>query len=228
MIRIVAISGSPVKDGNTERLLQEALSPIGFNLEVRSEIFNLSGLEIKSCQHCNWCVKKQTPEQFCAIADGMGPIYFALLQSEVILLATPVHIGRMSGLMANMIDRMRVFVYGNLYRERLKDKVGGALILGFLRHGGLETTLQAINNTFALFHMIAVGPGGLVLTSQDGTGRVTKGVRHMALEDQQGVASAKEVVRRAVEIAQIIQAGKRALKISCPQCTGLEGLHLRE
>lgn len=219
MIRIVAISGSPIQDGNTERLLQEVLSPLGFNPEFRSEIFNLSGLEIRGCRHCNWCVKKQTPEQLCAIADGMAPIYPALLQSDVILLATPVHIGRMSGLMANMIDRMRVFVYGNLHRGRLRDKVGGAIILGFLRHGGFEITLQLINSTFALFHMIAVGRGGLVLTSQDGTGKVIKGIRHMALEDPQGLTSTKEVVRRAVEIAQIIQAGKRALKISCPQCT---------
>lgn len=217
MIRIVAISGSPIQDGNTAILLQEALRPIDYAPEIHSEVFHLADREIGSCRHCNWCVRHQTPEKFCALEDGMAPIYPALVQSDVILLATPVHIGRMSGLMANMIDRMRVFAYGNLHRGRLRDKVGGALVLAFLRHGGLETTLQILNSTFALFHMIAVGRGGLVLTSQDGTGKVIKGVRHMALEDEMGLSSAKEVVRRAVEIAHIMQAGKRALKIGCLQ-----------
>jgi multimeric flavodoxin WrbA len=142
----------------------------------------------------------------------MDEIYPAAEQADVIILATPVHIGRMSGLMANMIDRMRVFVYGNAHRGRLKDKVGGALVLGFLRHGGLEATLSILNSSFALFHMIAVGNGGLVLTSLDGKGKTTKGVRHMALEDDLGLSSAKGMAKRAVEIARIIQAGKKALE----------------
>ena len=62
--------------------------------------------------------------------------------------------------------------------------------------------------------MIAVGRGGLALSSLDGKGKVIKGVRHMVLEDEFGLFSAKEVVQRAVELARIIQAGKRTLKIS--------------
>lgn len=127
--------------------------------------------------------------------------------------ATPVHIGRMSGLMANMIDRLRVFVYGKVHRRKLKDKVGGALAVAFLRHGGLETTLVNLNNTFSVFQMIAIGIGGLAVTSLDGKGKTTKGVRHMVLEDGFGLSSAREVVKRAVEIAKIIQAGKKALNI---------------
>jgi hypothetical protein len=36
----------------------------------------------------------------------------------------------------------------------------------------------------------------------------------MVLEDGFGLSSAKEAVRRGVEIAKIIQAGKKALSIS--------------
>ena len=36
----------------------------------------------------------------------------------------------------------------------------------------------------------------------------------MVLEDALGVSSAREVVRRAVEIAKVIQAGKKALRAS--------------
>ncbi len=212
MIQVLAISGSPVKDGNTEALVKEALGVLANEREVQTEIFNLSTMKIEGCRHCNWCVRNQTSERHCALSDGMDPIYPALLKADVILLATPVHIGRMSGLMANTIDRLRGFVYGNLYGGRLKDKVGAALIVAFLRHGGLEETLSLLNSSFALFHMIAVGRGGLALTSLEGKGKVAKGVRHMVLEDSLGLSSAREVVQRSVELARIIQAGKKALQ----------------
>lgn len=212
MIRIAAIAGSPVQEGNTEALLKEALGELAADPEVQVEAFHLSRLEIAGCRHCNWCLKNQTPEKYCGITDGMEAIYPALAGADVILLATPVHIGRISGLMADMIDRMRVFVYGNLHGGKLRDKVGAALIVAFLRHGGLETTLMTLNNSFALFDMIAVGRGGLVLTSLDGKGRRSKGVRHMIMEDPFGIASARETVKRAVELARIVQAGKEALK----------------
>ena len=212
MIHILAITGSPVKEGNTEALLKEALQVTSSDPEIQSEIFNLSGLAITGCQHCNWCLKHQTPDKFCALSDGMDEIYPALFRADVVILATPVHIGRMSGLMANMLDRWRVFVYGNVHRGRLKDKVGVSLIVAFLRHGGLEATHSLLDDTFALFNMIPAGRGGLALTSLDGKGKTTKGIRHMVLEDGWGLSSAREAVRRGVEIAKIIQAGKKALR----------------
>jgi len=213
MIEVLGISGSPVKEGNTEVFLREALDPLTADAEIRLSIFNLSRLEIAGCSHCNWCLKNQTPDKFCAISDGMDEIYPVIARADVVILATPVHIMRISGLMANMIDRLRVFVYGNVHREKLKDKVGGALIVAFLRHGGLESTLDILNNTFALFRMIPVGRGGLALTSLHGQGKIHKGIRHMVLEDALGLSSAKEMVQRAVEIARIMQAGKRALRM---------------
>jgi multimeric flavodoxin WrbA len=212
MIRILGIAGSPVKEGNTEALLREALSATASDPGVQTEVIALSGLKIAGCTHCNWCIKNQTSEKFCALADGMDEIYPALVRADAVILASPVHIGRISGLMADMIDRMRVFVYGNAHRGELTDKVGAALVVGFLRHGGLEMTLQILNHTFAIFGMIPVGRGGMALTSVDGKGKVTKGTRHMALEDGLGVLTAKGAVQRAAELAKIIQAGKKALK----------------
>jgi multimeric flavodoxin WrbA len=201
-----------VKEGNTEALLKEALNFTSSDPEIQTEILHLSGLKIEGCRHCNWCIKNQTPGKFCALSDGMDEIYPALLRADAVVLASPVHIGRMSGLMANMIDRMRVFVYGNAHRGKLTDKVGAALVVGFLRHGGLETTLSILNSTFAIFGMISVGRGGMALTSLEGKGKVTKGVRHMVLEDGLGVLTAKGAVQRAAELAKIIRAGKKALR----------------
>ena len=212
MIKILGIGGSPVKEGNTEALLKEALTVTSSDPEIQTEVLRLSGLKIDGCTHCNWCIKNQTPGKFCALSDGMDEIYPALVRADAVILASPVHIGRISGLMADMIDRMRVFVYGNVHRGRLTDKVGAALVVGFLRHGGLEMTLKILNSTFAIFGMIPAGRGGMALTSLEGKGKVTKGIRHMALEDGLGVLTAKGAVQRAAELAKIIQAGKKALR----------------
>jgi len=214
MIRIVAVSGSPIKDGNTEAYLQEALRETASDPEIQRLVFRLGELEIESCRHCNWCVKNQTPEKFCVIDDGMVKLYPALLLADIIILATPVHICRMSGLMANMIDRMRVFTYGNVHGGRLKNKVGGALVVAFFRHGGLETTLSLLNQTFTLFQMIGVGCGGMAVTSTHGTGKIIPGQWHMVLEDAYGITSASQMIQRAVEIARIMDAGKKALHIA--------------
>jgi multimeric flavodoxin WrbA len=211
MIRILGIAGSPVKEGNTEALLKEALKVTSSDPGIQTEVIHLSGLKVDGCTHCNWCIKNQTPEKFCALSDGMDEIYPALVRADAVILASPVHIGRISGLMADMIDRMRVFVYGNAHRGRLADKVGAALVVGFLRHGGLEITLGILNSTFAIFGMISAGRGGMALTSLEGKGKVTKGIRHMALEDGLGVLTAKGAVQRAADLAKMIQAGKNAL-----------------
>ena len=213
MIQILAIAGSPVKDGNTEILLKEALDVTSSDPEVQTDIINLSGLTIGGCLHCNWCLQHQKPDKFCAISDGMEGIYRALPGADVVVLATPVHIGRMSGLMTNMIDRLRAFVYGNVHGGKTKDKVGVPLAVAFRRHGGVETTINLLNLTFAVFYMISVGRGGMVLSSADGKGRRTKGIRHMVLEDEMGLSTAKDAVLRGVELAKIIQAGKEALRI---------------
>lgn len=211
MIHLLGISGSPVREGNTDALLKEAVQFATADPEVQPLSLYLSQLQISGCQHCNWCIKHQTADKFCHISDGMDGIYPALLEADLILLATPVHIGRISGLLANMLDRLRPFLYGNLYRGKLKDKVGVSIVLAFLRHGGLETSLQILNNTFGLFQMISVGRGGLVLSSTSGQGKVTKGIRYMALQDEYGLLSLKDALRRSIELAKIIKAGKKAL-----------------
>jgi len=71
----------------------------------------------------------------------MEDIYPLVLEADALLLASPVYVARLSGYMASFLDRLRVFAHGNHYKGRLTDKVGGALGVGWFRHGGLETTL---------------------------------------------------------------------------------------
>ena len=217
MIKILGICGSPVKRGNVESVLKQALSHLQDQEAVETEIITLADKELNGCKHCNWCIKNQSEGRFCVQEDDMKIIYPKVLEADGILLATPVHFGRLSGLMANMIDRLRVFVHGNAYRGRLHNKIGGALAVAFFRGGGVETTLSSINSMFFIFQMIVATSGMYQLgaasfSSIDGRGKVNKGVRHMALEDEFGTASARLLAERMVELARIVRAGQEALE----------------
>ena len=219
MIKILGISGSPVKDGNVVALLKESISHIQDRDDVETEIITLADRTINGCSHCNWCVRKQTEAQFCIQDDDMGMIYPKILETDGLILATPVHFGRLSGLLANMIDRLRVFMYGKVYGERLRNKVGGAMAVAFSRGGGIETTLASINSMFFIFRMIVATSqkyqlGAASFTSIEGKGRIDKGIRYMALEDDFGTNSARLLVDRMLELAKIVKAGENALKNS--------------
>jgi multimeric flavodoxin WrbA len=217
MIKIIGISGSQVKEGNVSALLEDAFSQTKKLKDVSSQVITLAGKKIGPCLHCNWCINKQTPDKPCAQEDDMGPIYKKLLEADGILVASPAHFGRLSGLMADMMDRTRAFIHGKIYKFPLKNKVGGAMAVAFFRGAGLETTLSSMD-LFFLTHQMIVANSGLVqlgagaFSSREGKGRFEKEVRHMTLEDDYGRQSAQMLVDRVIELARIIKAGSQALR----------------
>lgn len=217
MIKILGISGSRVKNGNVEALLKETLSPVQDRQGVQTEVINLAGKEINPCRHCNWCLGKQSEGKFCGQDDDMAAIFPKFIDADGLILASPAHFGRLSGLMADMIDRTRAFVHGNIYNMSLKDKVGGSIAVAFLRGGGIETTLSSLNQMFHAHQMIMANSGVYqlgagVYSSPEGKGRFEPEIRHMVLEDEYGVMAAKALVERVVELARILKAGREALK----------------
>jgi multimeric flavodoxin WrbA len=219
MLKLLGISGSRVKDGNTLALLEESMSYARAHHNVEAESISLAGMNIAACNHCNWCIRNQTEDKYCTQDDDMSAIYPMLLKADGIILATPVHFGRLSGIMADVIDRTRAFVHANIYKLPLRNKIGGSIALAYFRGGGIETTLSSLNLFFYVQHMIVASSGLYQLgagafTSPDGKGRFAKEPRHIVLEDAVGVMSAKRLIDRVVELAGIVSAGQAALKNS--------------
>jgi multimeric flavodoxin WrbA len=217
LIRMVGITGSLVKDGNMEALAQKALAHAAGHDGVITDFIALSGRDIAGCRQCNWCMKKQTEDKFCAFDDGMTEIYRKLLQADAVLLASPAHFGRISGTMANMLDRLRALIHGRVYQFPLKNKVGGSLAIAYVRGGGIETTLSDLNLAFFIHQMI-IATSGLylsgagALSSRNGNMAFEKEPRHMVLEDDFGVMSAMALVDRMIELAALVKAGQKSLR----------------
>lgn len=218
-IKLLGISGSPVTDGNTEAILLAALKAGEEMGGVETEMVSLDGkkgLELRDCNHCNWCLAKQEEGMFCRYQDEdvMGEIYPKILEADGLILASPVYIGRMSGYMASLLDRLRVMVHGNVYKDSLKNKVAGGIAVSWFRNSGLETTLQALVLGIMTFKMIPVGSGagsiygGAATATQNGTGKFDPENRHGVLQDDFGLNSCCHTVRNVVELARLIKAGK--------------------
>ena len=212
-INILGISGSPVKKGNVETYLDAMLEGIESE-DINHELVHLSKLEIKDCLHCNFCISKQKNGRYCSIKDDAQAVFEKIEDADIIVLASPVYIMRTSARMAALLDRMRVFIFGNIAGGRLRNKIGVSAAVSWARHGGVETTHLSHILAFMTYEMIPVSVhkgisplGASAVSSKNGSGVFDPSVRLGIEHDEDGSLSAKALMERAVGLARIIKKG---------------------
>jgi len=210
---VLGICGSSISGGNTEQFLKTALDASEKQGGV-TEFISLAGKTISDCRQCNWCFKKQTATQLCSIDDDAVSVLKKMVLADVVLLASPVYFGRMTGVMASFIDRCRVFVFGAAYEGAMRNKIGGALAVGWLRNSGLETALLAIHQSFLMLEMIPVSHhhsgvvfGAAAVSAPQEKGRASQANKLGILSDSYGLKAARALGKRAVALSQIIKSG---------------------
>ncbi len=211
-MKIVALSGSPVRGGNVDALLVKTVEVFKERSGLEFRLFFLSEMDVLPCSHCNWCLRKQRPKRLCAIEDDMREIYPALDECDGLLIASPVHFLRLSALSASFIDRLRIYYHGNLTRGLMRNKVGGAIAVSWYRDAGIDLTIQTIYSAFHVLKMVVAAPdigviGGGACASLHGTGGLVKGSKNAVLEDEYGLTTAKSVVERMIELCEIMIKG---------------------
>lgn len=129
MKKVLAIMGSPRKNMNTDKLLDEFLKQINPDLYTIEKVY-LKDLDIKHCTGCEFCNKTGD----CAKKDDMSELYQTIDDSQVIILAAPVYFNSLNGLTKNMIDRCQrywalKYELGQQYK-RNEDRIGILLSVG--------------------------------------------------------------------------------------------------
>jgi multimeric flavodoxin WrbA len=114
MKRILAIMGSPRRNGNTHILVSKIIEGARAGGAFVDEVF-LDDLTIRECDGCHACWKGKE----CSKDDDMRAVYPAIIQSDVIIFGTPVYWYGPTALMKAFIDR---FVYFNCPENRQKIK----------------------------------------------------------------------------------------------------------
>ena len=95
-IKVLGISGSPVKGGNTDRLVREMVEKLG-----GGDVILLREERILHCTGCMDCERSGA----CHLKDGMRGIYRKMDSSDVIVFGSPSYYDNVSGMMKNFIDR---------------------------------------------------------------------------------------------------------------------------
>ncbi|MDM8535659.1 flavodoxin family protein [Desulfobacterales bacterium HSG17] len=207
MTQILGISSSPVKNGNTENLLDHMMKAARDN-GCDTKSVKLSGMEIKECIHCNACISKQKEHKYCMLQDDAQTVFEMAEDADILLFVSPVYHMRTNARMAALLDRMRVFIFGNISSGKLKNKVGISAAVAWKRHGGFETTHLSHMYAFFNFDMIPVGChhsisplGASVVSSKNGHGIFEKDIKLGIFEDEAGLKSGEMIIERAVEVS---------------------------
>ena len=99
-MKILGLSCSPRKTGNTVILLEEVLK--GAQHEGSEiELFSVSGKEIRPCDGCWSCATKGR----CHIKDDMQTLYDKLAEADGIIFGTPIYYYGMTAQAKAIMDR---------------------------------------------------------------------------------------------------------------------------
>ena len=121
-MKTVILFGSPRKNGNTIQLVQtmtDALKKKGHSVRM----FYLNDLNIKPCQGCYTCVNNGS----CKINDDMKDIRKYILESDLIVYATPIYWFGPSAQLKLVMDRSIAFMDSD-YNSRIAGKKAVTLI----------------------------------------------------------------------------------------------------
>ncbi|MDY7035281.1 MAG: flavodoxin family protein [Thermodesulfobacteriota bacterium] len=216
-ITLLGICGSPIKNGNTQKLLERALEKAGKLENVKTKMFLAAKKNIGHCLHCNWCLAHNEVDKYCAREDDLQELFPLAVEADGIIFASPVYTGRLSSYMACIMDRMRCF--GFLGRRGItKNKVAGAISVSWYSHGGQETCGLSIYMGALCSEMLPVSVhhsgayyGAMGAASIGGGGDFDPKDKLGVLKDELALKGAESIALRVVEIARIVKAGMMAL-----------------
>lgn len=194
-MRVIAINGSPHKNGNTSislGIVTEELEKQG----IQTETIHIGNKVIRGCTGCNYCQK--TEGNNCVFNDdAVNETALKMTEADGIILGSPVYYSGIAGTMKSFLDR--VFYSKSSY---FRYKVCTAVV-AVRRSGGVDTFHQ-LNNYFNLGEMLIVPSHYWSVIH----GRIAGEV----LKDEEGVQTLYEVGRSMAWLMKTLEFSKNAIE----------------
>lgn len=167
MKNAVVLFGSPRKKGNTAELARPVIATLkGKGWGVRT--LYLNDMNIRPCQGCYTCL----PAGVCRIQDDMKDVRKYIMESDLIVYATPIYWFGPSGQLKLAMDRSIAFMDGN-FTSRVKGKK--AITLTTFGDDNMDSCRPAIDMFTKTLDLLAVTYAGQVnapgCPPQGGVGR---------------------------------------------------------
>ena len=102
MSRILVLSGSPRRDGNTDRLVDSFVKGVSPGNEV--EVIHVCDYSIHPCIGCNTCFSREGNK--CFRDDDMTLVYDRLGKADIVIIASPVYFYGISAQLKAVVDRL--------------------------------------------------------------------------------------------------------------------------
>jgi len=190
LIKILAVSGSPVVNSSTDILLQRVAAAIAKELggaEAEISFVKLNSLSFRGCQSCG---VDPTP-RWC-FYDDLGDILDQLAVCDCLLFGSPIYFDSVSAQAKAFIDRCNCFRPADFdedsdggFIRRLKHTRPGAMVLV----GGEREWLEGARRVIAgFFKWVEVDNQGLLTYSSP-----TNSKHGTAAEDSEAMARADEL-----------------------------------
>ena len=102
MSKILILTGSPRKGGNTDRLAAAFSQGARENNDI--EVISIADVKVSPCIGCNACFMREG--NTCVQRDDMDLIYDRLKEADTLIIASPVYFYGVSAQMKAVIDRL--------------------------------------------------------------------------------------------------------------------------
>jgi multimeric flavodoxin WrbA len=150
-MKVVAINGSPRRNGNTSLLIEETFKI--FQAEgIETEVIQIGNKPVHGCTACGKC--REIQDRKCHIKNDLLNLCIEkMIEADGIILGTPVYFADVSTEIKALMDVAGYVTRGN--GHLLKRKVGAGVIS--VRRGGALPTFDTINRFFLINQMIVPG-----------------------------------------------------------------------
>jgi multimeric flavodoxin WrbA len=180
-MKLLGLSFSPRKMGNTEWLLEKVFSGAR-ELKAETELYRVADKHIKPCDGCGSCFKSGK----CHIEDDMQSLYEKMIEADGIVFGTPVYFYNITAQGKTVIDRTIALI---LPERSLANKVGGIVATG----GSLGLG-DALKDLYFFMITRQMLPANFVAAYAAGEGDVNK--------LQKCIQAAEDLGRQMVKLAE--------------------------
>ena len=187
-MKVLLINGSPRKDGNCGRLLEEAAKVFAAE-KVEVIRYDVGTKDIRGCLACGGCATKGA----CVLGDDVPLLAEKLKEADGMIVASPVYYASPNGSVLSLLDRL--FMSANC---DLRMKVGASFAVA--RRAGTVATFDVLNKYFTINQMPVVS--GRYWNNGFGRGKgEVEG-------DEEGLQNARFVARNMIFLMRSITLGK--------------------
>ncbi len=131
--QIIGISGSPIKESNTDRLVQAVLHSSG----LESEFIKLSSINVRPCLACKKCI----PDNVCKVNDDFPKLAEKIKTAKALVIGGYIPYSQIDGFTKALLER-----FWSLRHQKnlLKGKLGATILAGCA-----PEPLAAVNQSLA-------------------------------------------------------------------------------